>query len=173
MISPIITTAISVISAGTSAGICIWKQKKLEESIDKLSKTVTIDVDDDYIHKIVQASVDRTSKSRIDSAVRNAVGDIQADMSAQIRKEINKQYADLRASVKAEMQKQVGRIDLDDIRKDIVAEGKEKAQEQFKKDLDKIIEQYNDNLSNINTIYSNIADTLANAGKKGTTLTIG
>ena len=54
---PIITTAIAVISAGASTGAAIWKQKKLEESIDKLSKTVTVEVEDDYIHQIVEKAV--------------------------------------------------------------------------------------------------------------------
>ena len=163
----------SVISAGTSLGVGIWKQKRLEDSIDKLSKTITIDVEDEYIHKIVKASVDRVSKKKIEEATAIAVNEIRSDMSAQIRKEINANYKDLKASVKAEMERQLGRIDLNDIRKEIIAEGREKAREQFKQDYDKILEDYNENLNNIKKIYSNIAETLANNGTKGTTLTIG
>ena len=168
---PIITTAVAVISAGVSTGIGIWKQKKLEESIVKLSKTVTVEVEDDYIHQIVEKAVKKEAASRISAEARIAVADIKADMSKKIQKEISAAYKDLRASVKEEMEKQVGRIDLDDIRKEIVAEGREQAKEQFKKDLDKIVELQNDNLKNINDIYANIADTLK--GNKGTTLTIG
>ena len=168
---PIITTAVAVISAGVSTGVGIWKQKKLEESIVKLSKTVTVEVEDDYIHQIVEKAVKKEAASRISAEARIAVADIKADMSKKIQKEISAAYKDLRASVKEEMEKQVGRIDLDDIRKEIVAEGREQAKEQFKKDLDKIVELQNDNLKNINDIYANIADTLK--GNKGTTLTIG
>lgn len=181
MINPmILTTAISVISAGTCTGVTIYKQKKLEETqknldeaIDKLSRTVTVDIEDAYIHKIVKTAVDRNVGSKIDAAASSAVAEIKADMSAQIRKEINKSYSDLKAQVKAEMERQIGRIDLDDIRKEIIAEGREEAKEQFKKDLDKIVELQNDNLKNINNIYSNIAETLKGNTNKGTTLTIG
>lgn len=168
---PIIMTGIAVISSGVSTGITIWKQKKLEDSIDKLSKTVTVEVEDEYIHQIVEKAVKKEASSRIAVEAKLAVADIKADMSKKIQKEVSAAYKDLRASVKEEMERQVGRIDLDDIRKEIIAEGREQAKEQFKKDLDKIVELQNDNLKNINDIYANIADTLK--GNKGTTLTIG
>lgn len=168
---PIIMTGIAVISSGVSTGITIWKQKKLEDSIDKLSKTVTVEVEDEYIHQIVEKAVKKEASSRIAVEAKLAVADIKADMSKKIQKEVSAAYKDLRASVKEEMEGQVGRIDLDDIRKEIIAEGREEAKKQFKNDLDKIVELQNDNLKNINDIYANIADTLK--GSKGTTLTIG
>ena len=168
---PIIAAAVSVISAGVGTGISIYNNKKLDESIEKLSKTVTIDVDDAYIHEIVEKAVNREASARIAVEARNAAAAIRSDMSSKIQKEINKSYADLKSQVKAEMEKQLGRIDLDDIRKEIIAEGREEAKKQFKNDLDKIVELQNDNLKNINDIYANIADTLK--GNKGTTLTIG
>ena len=168
---PIIMTAGAMISAGVSTGVAIWKQKQLDASIEKLSETVTVDVDDAYIHKIVEKAVDKEVKERVVIEARSAVSAIRSDMAQKIQKEINKNYADLKAQVKAEMEKQLGRIDLDDIRKEIIAEGREEAKKQFKNDLDKIVELQNDNLKNINDIYANIADTLK--GNKGTTLTIG
>ena len=168
---PIIMTAGAMISAGVSTGVAIWKQNQLDASIEKLSETVTVDVDDAYIHKIVEKAVDKEVKERVVIESRSAVAAIRSDMAQKIQKEINKNYADLKAQVKAEMEKQLGRIDLDDIRKEIIAEGREEAKKQFKNDLDKIVELQNDNLRNINDIYANIADTLK--GNKGTTLTIG
>ena len=168
---PIIMTAGAMISAGVSTGVAIWKQKQLDASIEKLSETVTVDVDDAYIHKIVEKAVDKEVKERVVIEARSAVAAIRSDMAQKIQKEINKNYTDLKAQVKAEMEKQLGRIDLDDIRKEIIAEGREEAKKQFKNDLDKIVELQNDNLKNINDIYANIADTLK--GNKGTTLTIG
>ena len=168
---PIIMTGLAVISSGTSVGITLWKQKKLEESIDKLSKTVTVEVEDAYIHQIVEQAVKKETSARIAAESKAAVALIRDDMSKKIQKEINKSYSDLKASVKKQMEEQVGKIDLDDIRKEIIAEGREEASNQFKKDLDKIVELQNDNLKNINDIYANIADTLK--GNKGTTLTIG
>lgn len=167
---PIIMTGVAVISAGVSTGMSIWKQKKLEDSIEKLSKTVTIEVEDDYIHQIVEKAVKKETAARITVEAKAAVADIRADMSKKIQKEVNNAYKDLRASVKEEMERQVGRIDLDDIRKEIISEGREEAKKQFQKDLDKIIELQSENLKNINNIYANIAETLK--GGKGTTLTI-
>ena len=168
---PIIMTAGAMISAGVSTSVAIWKQKQLDASIEKLSETVTVDVDDAYIHKIIEKAVDKEVKERVVIESRSAVAAIRSDMAQKIQKEINKNYTDLKAQVKAEMEKQLGRIDLDDIRKEIIAEGREEAKKQFKNDLDKIVELQNDNLKNINDIYANIADTLK--GNKGTTLTIG
>lgn len=167
----IITAGISAASSIVITGVSIWKQKKLEESIDKFSNTITVDIEDEYVERIVKKAVDRNVKERIALMSKVAAENIRADMYKEIKKEVNKQYADIKASVKQKVEKEVGRIDLDDIRKEIIAEGREKASAEFKKDLDKVIEQYNDNLSQINTIYSNIAETLSN-NKKGATLTI-
>ena len=168
---PMIMTGASIISAGVTAGVSLWKQKKLEESIEKLSNTVTVEVEDDYIHQIVEKAVEKEVSARVRIEAASAVAAVKADMSKKIQKEINNSYKDLKSQVKAEMEKQIGRIDLDDIRKEIIAEGREEAKKQFKNDLDKIVELQNDNLRNINDIYANIADTLK--GSKGTTLTIG
>lgn len=160
----------AALSAGASIGITVWKQKKLEESIKKLSETVTVNVEDEYIKKLVKEAVDRDTAVRIDTAAQVAVGAIRMDMQKKIQKEIDKAYSDLKSSVKEEMERQVGKVNLDAIRKEIIAEGREEAKKQFKSDLDKIVELQNDNLKNINDIYSNIADTLK--GGNGTTLTI-
>lgn len=167
----VIATGVAVISAGVSTGVGIWNKKQLDASIEKLSKTVTVEVEDAYIHQIVEQAVERETDARIAAEAKSAVALIRSDMNTRIQKEINKAYSDLKSQVKAEMERQVGKIDLDDIRKEIIAEGREQAKEQFKRDLDKIVELQNDNLRNINDIYANIADTLK--GNKGTTLTIG
>ena len=166
----ILSTGAAVTSAGASIGTALWKQKKLEESIEKLSKTVTVDVEDAYIHEIVEQAVHRETAARISSEARIAVDAIKDDMAKKIQKEINKNYSDLKASVKKQMEELVGRIDLDDIRKEIIDEGREEAAKQFKKDLDKIIELQSENLKQVNDIYGNIAESLR--GSKGTTLTI-
>lgn len=170
MIISAITTGIAVASSGVCTGITLWKQKKLDEAIVKLSDTVTVDVADDYIHQIVEEAVKRETSKRIALEAQSAVLAIRDDMSKKIQKEINKNYSDLKASVKKQMEDLVGRIDLDDIRKEIIDEGREEASKQFKKDLDKIVELQSENLKNVNDIYSNIAETLK--GSKGTTLTI-
>ena len=168
----LISAGVSLASSVVISGVSLWKQKKLEEAIDKFSDTITVDIEDEYVEKIVQKSIDRNVKDRIAVMSKVAVEEIRADIYKEIKKEVNKSYSDIKASVKQQVEKEVGRIDLDDIRNEIIAEGREKASAEFKKDLDKVIEQYNDNLSQINTIYSNIAETLSN-NKKGTTLTIG
>ena len=168
----LISAGVSLASSVVISGVSLWKQKKLEEAIEKFSDTITVDIEDEYVERIVQKSIDRNVKDRIAVMSKVAVEEIRADIYKEIKKEVNKSYSDIKASVKQQVEKEVGRIDLDDIRNEIIAEGREKASAEFKKDLDKVIEQYNDNLSQINTIYSNIAETLSN-NKKGTTLTIG
>lgn len=166
-----ISAGVSAVSSIVITGVSIWKQKKMEESIEKFSNTITVDIEDEYIERIIQKSVDRNTKDRITVMSKVAVEEIRADIYKEVKKEINKQYSDIKASVKQQVEKEVGKLDLADIRKEIIAEGREKASAEFKKDLDKVIEQYNDNLNQINTIYSNIAETLSN-NKKGATLTI-
>lgn len=174
MIIGAIGTGISVVTAGACTGITMHKAKKMDQAmenmLEKISNTVTIDVADDYIHQIVEKAVERETSARITTEAQAAVTAIKSDMSKKIQKEVNKAYSDLKASVKKQMEEEVGKIDLDDIRREIIDEGREAAAKQFKKDLDKIVELQNENLKNVNDIYANIADTLK--GSKGTTLTI-
>lgn len=165
---------VPVISSGACIGTAIWKQKKLDEAMKMLEGKVEINVDDHYVKHVIDQTIKNNVNSKIDDACNTAVYKVKSDIYAEVQKSVKAQYADLKASVKKEMERQVGKIDIDDIRSEVIEEAKEKAAEKFDNDLEKVLEKYNENLDNVNKIYENIAKTLAGANEKksATTLTI-
>lgn len=178
MINPTITFAGGVISMIGSVGYGVYKQKQLEKAINKLSDTsVNLDLSDPIIKEIVDVTIKREVDWRMDAASTQAIAEVRSDMSKQIKTEVNKAYSDLRASVKEEMKRQVGKIDISEIRKEVIEEAKVTAAEKFKSDLDSIIEKtvdnYNAQIKQVTSIYESISNTLQANNSKGTTLTIG
>ena len=171
---PVACIGVPVISAGASIGTAVWKQKKLNEAMEMLEGKVEINVDDNYVKHVIDQTIKNNVNKKIDEACTTAVYKVKSDIYTEVQKSVKAQYADLKASVKKEMERQVGKIDIDDIRKEVIEEAKEKAAEKFDNDLEKVLEKYNENLDNVNKIYENIAKTLANANEKksATTLTI-
>ena len=177
-INPTITFAGGVISMLGSVAYGFYRQKQLEKAIDKLSENgVNVDVTDPLVREMVDRTIKREVGWRMESAATQAIAEIRSDMSKQIKTEVTKAYSDLRDSVKEEMKRQVGNIDISEIRKEVIEEAKVTAAEKFKSDLDSIIEKtvdnYNAQIKQVTSIYESISNTLQANNGKGTTLTIG
>lgn len=178
MINPTVTFAGGIISMVGSVAYGFYKQRQLEKAIDKLSDNgVNIDITDPLVREMVDRTIKREVGWRMDAASTQAIAEVKADMSKQIKTEVNAAYADLRSQVKAEMKKQVNNVDISEIRKEVIEEAKETAAEKFKSDLDSIIEKtvdnYNAQIKQVTSIYESISNTLQANNTKGTTLTIG
>lgn len=177
MIHPMVIFGTGVASMMGSVGFGIYKQKKLEEAITKISDDISVNLDDALVREMAERAIKKECAWRMDSAADRAIAGVQAEITKQVREAVNKEYTDIRASVKKEVEKQVGNINISAVRKEVIEEAKNTAAEKFKDDLDSVIEstleKYNANLNQIKTIYESIANTLQTNSTKGTTLTIG
>ena len=87
---------------------------------------------------------------------------------------MNTAYSDLKGDVQKEMERQLGNIDISDVRKEVIRRAKERAAEKFDSDLKEVLNTYNRDLENISKIYSSIAEKMDTTNKeKSVNLNIG
>lgn len=132
--------------------------KKLDKTIDDLSKDITVDLPDRIVEKAVDKAVDREARRAVTEATSKAVKSITNDIHKEVKNAVDTAYTDLKDDVSKEMKRQVEKIDISDLRKEVVKAAKERVAEKFDDDLDEILNKYNADLSNVSKIYKSIAD---------------
>lgn len=132
--------------------------KKLDTTIDNLSKDITVDLPDRIVEKAVDKAVDREAHRAVSEAANKTVKTITNDIHKEVKNAVNTAYSDLKDDVSKEMKRQVEKIDISDLRKDVIKAAKERVAEKFDDDLDEILNKYNTDLSNVSKIYKSIAD---------------
>ena len=89
------------------------------------------------------------------------ISDIETRIKMDVASAISAEQTKIQESVKKEIEKKVSRIDIDDLRREVVAEAKEAAAEKLDGSLDDILEKFNDELHSVSKIYSSIAKAIA------------
>lgn len=146
---------------------------KLDKSIDDVSANVNVDISDVIIDTAVEKAVDKEAGVAVKKATEKAVKDIQSDISKEVKTAVREHYANLKEDVAKEMRKQVGEIDIREIREDVVNKAKEQLAAKFDDNLEDLLTKFNGDLDNVSKIYRSIAKTIANDSDKGMTFRIG
>ena len=165
----IVTGIGAIASIGYSIYVSHKTKKQFESMVDdiagKLSTEVDIDISEEIVDKAVQTSVareaDRQVTKAVDIAVRDIKGKTQQDLSSKVSTAVNSSYSDIKSQVREELQKQLGHIDISEVRKEVIADAKKEVADRLDKDIDEILEDYNKNLKNVSNIYSSIAKTIS------------
>ena len=169
---------IAYIIGGTAVAVSIgwstYQQNQLKKQIDKLTGKIHLDVEDTYVCEAVDRVIDREVNKKINTAANKAIDEAKKEITKQVNKEVKAAYADVRKDVKAELTKQVGEVNINSIRKEVIEEAREAAVEKFKGDMDDVLKSYAADLDNVRKIHESIANTLSGSNeRRGTTLTIG
>ena len=131
---------------------------KIGKTIDELSKDIKVEVNDG----LVQQSLDRAVEREVGTTVKHAAASITLEIRDDIRKEVKSKvesaYSNIKTDVTKEVERQVGNIDISDIRKEIVEKGKQAAVEKLNGSLDDICDKFNNDLHNVSKIYESIAN---------------
>ena len=134
---------------------------KLDKSIDELSDNVSVDIPDCMIDRAVEQAVEREAKTAVKTATDRVVSDLESKIKMEVSSAVADERTKIQESVKKEIEKKVSRIDIDDLRREVVAEAKEAAAEKLNGSLDDILEKFNDELHSVSKIYSSIAKAIA------------
>lgn len=142
--------------------------KKLDSTIDDMAESTEIDISE----RLVASAVDKAVEKEVGRAVKCAVDDVirtvKNDIRTEVKTSVNAVYFDIKASVTKEVSRQVGEIDIDDIREDVIERAKEAVLEKFDGSLDDILTKFNGDLDNVNKIYSSIARAITDRSSNGT-----
>lgn len=143
----------------------------LENGVDQISNNIEIDVPSQLVVDALDRAVQREVERKTSSVTRDVSYQFRTDLKKSVDTAISSSFSDIKQSVAKEVKSQVEDIDISDLKKEIRDEAKEKIIAKFDKDLDALLDDYNQNLANVSKIYNSIAETMNR--KNETVLKIG
>lgn len=147
---------------------------KLDKSIDDVAANVKVDISNVIIDTAVEKAVEKEAGVAVKKATDKAVKDIHDDISKEVKTAVREHYSNLKEDVAKEMRKQVGEIDIREIKEDVIDKAKDQLAAKFDNSLDDLLDKYNKDLANVSKIYNSIAGSIAgNNSDRGMTFRIG
>lgn len=132
--------------------------KNLNESFDDLSKKdIKFDISDAMIDMVAKDTIEKEVSVRMRNVVDRGLKLAESEFKDAVSREINTQYDDIKGSVKREVTKQIGSIDINGVKREVIAEARDMAQKKFRDELDNELEKFNRNLDDVGKIYTSIA----------------
>ena len=128
--------------------------------VSEIAKNLSVDIPEKVLEEAVNRAAEEEARSAIFRINNKIIRSYEDDIRKEVQKEVERQKASLKSDVKEELERKVKRIDIDDIRKEVIDEAKDKVARKFEHDLDDILDKHNDELDKITRIYSSIADKL-------------
>ena len=157
----------AIVFSGVAACWAIYcgvKTKRLYNmmnmSINDMSKNVRVDVSQEIINRAVERAVSLEVDNNVRKVSNEIVRQFRGDLKTEVVKCIDASSASVRESVAKEIRTQVAVIDIADLRKEIISEAKDKIATKFDSDLDSLLSEFNQNLSNVGKIYNSIAENM-------------
>lgn len=145
----------------------------IDTTIDNVSDDISIDISEEIIDKAVSRAMDREVNKAVRSASSEAIGLVRKDIQKEVRSSVEGSYSDIRTEVSKEVAKQVADIDIKRLKDDATEKAKELIVEKFDGKLDSLLEEFNQNLSNVSKIYNSIADSMTKKRESETVFRIG
>ncbi len=141
----------------------LHNKKKAAAAIDSLADHIHLDLDDPYLKEYVSKAVDQEIKRAAANAANDIVDLQKSTIANAVGAEVKNQKDILAGSVKSAIANRVGKLSIDDIKKEALAEAKEMASDKLREDMDDILDNYKQGLDNMVTIYKAISDKASKA----------
>lgn len=136
--------------------------EKLDRTISEIYDSTDIELSDAIIEKAVERAVEREAEMSAKRAVQKVADDIHSS----VKQAVDDEYYNIRKSVKSEVENRVSRIDIDDVKSEIIRQAKDDISHKLDSNLDSILGEYKESLKHIGKIYKAASD--AFTGSDGT-----
>lgn len=133
---------------------------KLDTTADELLNSADVSVEKAVVKAAVNRVAERETCRIIESASETVINQARSDIQKKVKAAVDDAYSDLREKVTLEINRQVGNIDIGEIRRDVIKKAGERASEKFESDLESVLEKYNRDLKNVSKIYNSIAKSM-------------
>ena len=130
---------------------------KVGKSVDEIAHSTHVDVSEAVVNDAVRQTAERETSRIIDRSVQLAVNTVRDDIRKEVKTAVDKAYSDVKDDVRRELKRQAERLDIDELKEEIVRKAKEEASEKLDSALDDILEEFNGNLKNVSRIYKSIS----------------
>lgn len=131
-------------------------EKKLDVAINKIADATEVEIEDAIIQKAVKKKVDKVVGQTIENAANEAVNGLKLELDSQIREKVKAEFDLNSGLVKAKMQEEVDKIDVEQLRKEVISGAKRAISDKLKGDTDKILRDYGDKLDDFMQLYGKI-----------------
>lgn len=154
----IVSLVISIVSGRKTNKKLEMISERINTSIDDLMNSeIEVDISDSIINTAVKKKTEEEVGKMANAACSEAKKRVASEFHDIIEREVNAQYDSVKNEVAAEIKRQVGRIDINEVKKQVVRQAKEEAMEKFHEELDGVLDKYNDQLADVGKIYTSIA----------------
>ena len=126
-----------------------------------------IDIPEAMIERAVDSAVAKSMDTHMSYATRGVISKFEREISSHVKTAVTSAYGELKESVATEMRRQVGRIDIDDIKDEVVEKAKDEAIEKLNDNLDSILDKFKLELNSMAKIHQSIADAFSGADRSG------
>lgn len=120
--------------------------KKLDKSVDELTKMTPVEVAQDVVNKAVENAVNREVEVAVDKAVVDATrqvrGDAKHEIAAQVRTEIKDIYDDLKQDVRDKLEQEVEDIDIASLQEAVKKKGAELAAKKVELECTNVVNEF-------------------------------
>lgn len=143
------------------------KLHEISEGFDIAAKRVVnedLTIDEVLVNSAVKKAVEREASYHVDKACDNAAKKIVGLFELEIKTAVEDEFNLQREDVKKEIKRQIGQIDIRDVKREVVAEAKAECAKKLKNDLEDISDKYTEQLDSMTSIYQTIASKIESIG---------
>lgn len=164
--------------AGLGLGVSACREarkmaNRVGVSVEALSRMEDIEIREAVIEDAVQKAVDREAAKAIAAAVNTVVNDTRKEIRKDVADGVKQVYPELKSALIKELTRQIGDIDISEIRDEALEKAKETAAEKLNSSMDGILDKFNEDLRNVSKIYNSISSMMGGDRSKEMTLRIG
>lgn len=134
--------------------------KNLDTTIDKMSKTVDVEIPERIIRCSLTKAMEREVATVARFSAQEARRSIEKDIHKQVSDIVDETSSDIRKKITDELAHQVSNINVSRLKDDVREKASKKILDRFDGELDDIVKSYTDNLNNVSKIYRSIAESV-------------
>lgn len=131
-------------------------EKKFDGAVKKIEDATEVEIEDAIIKTAVEKKVNKVVGKTIEKAANEAVNGLKLELDSQIREKVKAEFDLNSGLVKAKMQEEVDKIDVEQLRKEVISGAKRAISDKLKGDTDKILRDYGDKLDDFMQLYGKI-----------------
>lgn len=157
-------------------GYAIGASSKLKSVSDAVNKSVDsiiadgkVDIPKEMINETIQNNVkemvETTARWKVNDACNKAVREVETSLFNKISESaenaVKQAYKSMEIDAKEKIAKELRNIDVSDLKNEVKEEAAQLVKDKLSSQMDDILDTYNENLMNVQNIYSSIAKSMS------------
>lgn len=151
----------SLVISGVSAAYSIIsgkRYKKLCESLslaidDLYDKDIELDISEAVVNDIIDRKVEEQLNASVPRVEQLIANRFSVTLSDQVKCEIGDCYKDIKPEVKREIKEQIGRLDINEAKKEVLADAKDEAarlfREEYRYRMDELVDNAGEEIKDV------------------------